>query len=231
VPGAARVDVTLYYQGTSREFVEFLRDEINGTGGTLTSPTPSGEAVAYIAQSDPFFSKVKAWGNTIWELWRHNHGLDDNGTEVPGVVPVAMTTASVTPLPVSIARININKGLPVHPKHDGSPTAVNGLNDIVPVTVLTTAVANGDSNDFDATQVNPTSVRFGAGAAEDTDGAALISDNDGDGDTDAGFAFLMGDTGITCEDTSASIQGETYAGHPFSGAAEIDADCDATCHN
>ena len=59
-PGAARVDLALYYQGTSREFIEFLRDEINGTGGTLTSPTPSGEPVAYIAQNDPFFSGLKA---------------------------------------------------------------------------------------------------------------------------------------------------------------------------
>jgi hypothetical protein len=230
VPGATRVDVTLYYQGTSREFVEFLRDEINGSGGTLSSPTPSGEPVAYIAQTDPFFSKVKAWGNTIWELWRHNHGLDGSGNAVPGIVPVVMTSSSVTPLPVSAVSININDGRPIHPHHDGSPTAVDGLNDIVPVTVLTSSVANGDMNNFDATQVNPASVRFAADDAEDTDGAAAIGDADSDGDPDAGFAFLMGDTGIVCEDSSASLHGETYAGQPFSGTAEIDADCDAGCH-
>jgi len=48
VGGVDRIQVKLYYQTTSREYVEFLGDEINGTGGTLSSPTPSGEAEAYI---------------------------------------------------------------------------------------------------------------------------------------------------------------------------------------
>jgi hypothetical protein len=87
-PNATQVEVTLYYQGTSREYIEFLRDEINGTGN-LTLP-----AEAYIIQTDPFFSQLKAWGNTIWELWRHNHGLDGSGKEVAGIVPFAMTEAT-----------------------------------------------------------------------------------------------------------------------------------------
>ena len=41
--------VTLYYQTASREYIQFLRDQINGTGNlTLSSPTPSGEPNAYI---------------------------------------------------------------------------------------------------------------------------------------------------------------------------------------
>jgi hypothetical protein len=82
-PGAERIEFQLYYQGTSREYVTFLRDEINGTAGTLTSPTPSGEPQAYIAQTDPFFAKLKAWGTTIWELWWNNRN-------VPGAAPVPM---------------------------------------------------------------------------------------------------------------------------------------------
>jgi hypothetical protein len=96
-PGGASVSLTLYYQGTSREYVEFLRNEINGTVRTLTSPTPSGEAQAYVIQSDPFFAKLKAWGNTMWDLWRHNHGLDGSGVQVAGIVPFAMASATVTP--------------------------------------------------------------------------------------------------------------------------------------
>jgi len=64
----------LYYQTTSKEYVEFLRDEINGVGATLSSPTPSGEPEAYIAQSDPFFSNLKGWGDALWDLWLHNDG-------------------------------------------------------------------------------------------------------------------------------------------------------------
>jgi hypothetical protein len=97
--GASRVEVTLYYQGTSREYIEFLRDEINGTGVTLTSPTPSGEAQAYIVQSDPFFAQLKAWGDTIWDLWRHNHGFPTGygagaNPPVPGIVPFAIAEAT-----------------------------------------------------------------------------------------------------------------------------------------
>lgn len=86
--GASRIDVRVYYQTTSREYVEFLRDEINGTGTSLVSPTPSGEMKAYIAQTDPFFSQLAAWGDTIWQLWEHNKN-------VPGMAPIEMTRATL----------------------------------------------------------------------------------------------------------------------------------------
>ncbi len=78
--GADRIVVTLFYQVTSREYVEFLRDEIKGTG-RLTLP-----ASAYVVQKDPFFSKLKAWGDTIWQLW-------DRNKNVPGAAPFPMTQA------------------------------------------------------------------------------------------------------------------------------------------
>jgi len=94
-PRADYVLVTLYYQGTSREYIEFLRDEINGTANTLASPTPSGEPNAYIIQDDPFFGQLKEWGNAIWDLWYHNHGLDGSGVSVEGIVPFEMTKATL----------------------------------------------------------------------------------------------------------------------------------------
>ncbi len=69
-PGADYIEVTLYYQTTSREYMEFLRDEIKGTGN-LTLPVS-----AYIVQTDPWFSKLKAWGDTIWQLWDHNKNIE-----------------------------------------------------------------------------------------------------------------------------------------------------------
>jgi hypothetical protein len=80
--GADTVEVTLYYQTTSREYMEFLRDEINGNLDNLTLP-----GGAYVIQSDPFFDGLRAWGNTIWDLWRHNK-------DQPGAAPVMMTTAT-----------------------------------------------------------------------------------------------------------------------------------------
>jgi len=87
--GADFVEVNLYYQTTSREYIEFLRDEINGTGNlTLSSPTPSGELEAYVVQNDPFFGQLKAWGDTLWNLWTHNMNVD-------GAAPFLMTSAAI----------------------------------------------------------------------------------------------------------------------------------------
>ena len=86
--GTDYIEVNLYYQTTSREYIEFLRDEINGTGNlTLSSPTPSGEPNAYVVQTDPFFAGLKAWGDTIWNLWTHNMNVD-------GAAPFLMNQAS-----------------------------------------------------------------------------------------------------------------------------------------
>lgn len=79
---ADAVEVKVYYQTTSREYMEFLRDEINGNGRRTLPDT------AYIAQTDPFFAKLKAWGNTIWQLWEHNKNL-------PGAAPYLMTQAAI----------------------------------------------------------------------------------------------------------------------------------------
>ncbi len=80
------VVVGLYYQTVSREYVEFLRDEINGDASTLTG-TGAGGDPAYIAQTDPFFSQLKAWGNTIWDLWVYNR-------DVTTAAPFLMASAS-----------------------------------------------------------------------------------------------------------------------------------------
>ena len=91
---AEYISIELYYQGTSREYVEFLRDQINGTGNTLSSPTPSGEAQAYIIQTDPFFQQLRVWGDVLWDLWVHNHGINGSGKSVAGIVPFQMTSAA-----------------------------------------------------------------------------------------------------------------------------------------
>jgi hypothetical protein len=91
--GCEYVNVELFYQGTSREYIEFLKNEINGTANTLASPTPSGQAQAYIIQTDPFFAKLRPWGSIIWDLWYHNHGLDGSGKQVECIVPFEMTSA------------------------------------------------------------------------------------------------------------------------------------------
>lgn len=78
---AVSFEVSLNYQTTSREYIEFLRDEINANPSNITLPTTpfvQGEPdpSSYIIQNDPFFSQLKARGDTIWELWTHNMNVD-----------------------------------------------------------------------------------------------------------------------------------------------------------
>jgi hypothetical protein len=99
--GADYVEVSLYYQTTSREYIAFLSNEITAadeTRTTLSSPTPSGEANAYIAQTDPFFDRLRAWGTTIWQLWDHNK-------TVPGAAPFLMAQATVGAAPQCTAPV------------------------------------------------------------------------------------------------------------------------------
>lgn len=102
-PGAKRIEVRLFYQTVSREYIEFLRNEITGTGHR-TLPDP-----AYIAQSDPFFAKLKAWGDTVWQLWLNNR-------DAPGAAPYLMAQSALA----------IGGGAPP-PAACGVPAAPQGL--------------------------------------------------------------------------------------------------------
>ncbi|HSR34778.1 MAG TPA: hypothetical protein VLY63_29765, partial [Anaerolineae bacterium] len=124
--GADYVEVNLYYQTTSREYIEFLRDEINGTGNlTLYGPdNPIGEHTQTLAQElglnpdpdnayviadgDPFFANLKAWGNTIWDLWTHNMNVD-------GAAPFLMAQAATgAPTVCGVSAPTLDTATPGH---------------------------------------------------------------------------------------------------------------------
>jgi hypothetical protein len=136
-PGADSVQVNLYYQTTSREYVEFLRDEINGTG-RLTLP-----AGAYIIQTDPFFAKLKAWGSTIWQLWTHN-------MNVPGAAPFLMTSFTVTAAPTPTVTPT-----PV-PTPTASPTPTQSPTPTPTVTLTPTPTATPTSGPTETPTPSPT---------------------------------------------------------------------------
>ncbi len=119
IVGADSVEISLYYQTTSREYIEFLRDEINGTG-SLTLP-----AEAYVIQTDPFYTQLKAWGDTIWQLWQHNMNL-------PGAAPVLMTQAAV--------------GAPPGPCMAPAPTLLSAVPSNSQVTLTWTDEHSSDTN-------------------------------------------------------------------------------------
>jgi len=102
----------------------------------------------------------------------------------------------------------------------------------VVVAIHSTAVADGDASDFDATQVQPSSVRFGPAQALNISNP-WIDDVDGDSDPDMILAFGIQDTGVSCDDTELSLTGITYPDNDsFSGTDSITTtDCETSgCH-
>jgi hypothetical protein len=144
-------------------------------------------------------------------------------------------SGSVSPVSLQSVDVDIkpnSRRNPVHPHHDGSASAVAGLNDIVPVVVLSSSTLVGDPIDFVATDIDPATLGFGPAGGGIAPGSTPVMDKDYDSDgiMDAKFKFLMGDTGISCQDTEASIIGETTGNEPFIGTDLIAANCDARCH-
>lgn len=94
-------------------------------------------------------------------------------------------------------------------------------NDINPRSRGRIAVAIQTTPSFDATSVDPTTVRFGATGIEAAPVQFAAEDVDGDGDIDLVFHFPTQDTGITCGTTSASLTGAISGGLTIKGYDSI----------
>ena len=87
------------------------------------------------------------------------------------------------------------------------------------VTIFTTKTEDGDPLSFDATKVDPDSVR--GGPAKATPIGHLLRDIDWDGDKDLLVLFWIKEMGISFGETEATLTGSTYDGHPFQGTDSI----------
>lgn len=83
---------------------------------------------------------------------------------------------------------------------------------IIPVAILTTA-------DFDASTVDPDTVRFGPSGAWAVQWA--LEDVDSDGDDDMILDFLTQDTGIAAGDTEADLAGTNVDGWAIHGSDSV----------
>jgi hypothetical protein len=85
---------------------------------------------------------------------------------------------------------------------------------VISVAILTTST-------FDATTVDPLSVKFGPNEATEVHGRAHIVDVNGDGKLDIVLHFNTQETGIQCGDISAFLTGETIGGQVITGFDSI----------
>jgi hypothetical protein len=111
--------------------------------------------------------------------------------------------------------------IPIDVKPGSDPNSINCRNrrGVIPVAILST-------EDFDATFVDPTTVRFGpaeASIAHNLGASASLheEDVDGDGDTDLVLHFRFDETGIECEHDHVELTAETYTGQRVAGDDEI----------
>ncbi|MGI9309819.1 MAG: hypothetical protein ACR2P6_11190, partial [Gammaproteobacteria bacterium] len=135
------------------------------------------------------------------------HAITASVTDSHGQPGSAQLTVTITsaPLVVSIDVLPGDIANVVYPNQSGT----------LPVAVLSSA-------EFDATQVDEDSLRFGFGEATRT-GGTTISDVDGQFGNDKTARFPVENSGIFCNDTEVSLYGETFSGQAITGTDAIDA--------
>jgi len=94
-------------------------------------------------------------------------------------------------------------------KPGSSPNSVNpSSGQSVSVGIFTTST-------FDATTIDPLTVRFGSAGAREVHGRGHIVDVDRDGDDDLLVHFAVAESGIRCGDGDVILTGETTTGEQF----------------
>lgn len=128
-------------------------------------------------------------------------------TTLAGVFPEVPMAVRVLADCLRPVRIDIRPG--------GSPNSIN------PRSRGVIAVAILSADGFDATTVDPETVRFGAQGQEAAPVHYSLEQVDQDGDLDLVLHFRTQETGIACGATRASLSGETYDGQALGGSDSV----------
>jgi hypothetical protein len=168
--------------------------EVFGTSGSLGTTTApcTPEGTFWGVISDQVITRI-----TILAPMGTAEGVDNLSFGAGGVATPSVTTVV----------LDIKPGTDVNPINLTS----EGL---IPVAVLSTP-------DFDATQIDVSSLTFGPGGAPDAHGRGNPADLNGDGRTDLLLHFATQAAGIGCGDTQATLKGKTLSGAAFQGTDKV----------
>lgn len=97
----------------------------------------------------------------------------------------------------------------IQPGSDPNSIKCNNPKEVITVAILTTS-------DFDATEVDPSTVEF-EGALE-MHATVHVEDAEGDGDIDLVFHFRLDDTSLNCDSSGGMLTGTTFDGVKISGS-------------
>lgn len=94
--------------------------------------------------------------------------------------------------------------------------AINVRSDApISVAILSASMAAGGAADFDATQVDPLSIKFGPLGVSPAVEKTRVKDINGDGLMDMVVRFRTRETGLSCSDSVVTLEGQTFDGRPF----------------
>jgi hypothetical protein len=185
-------------------------------------PIDRGEKAYVVVEFAAFNGDFGFSSSPFPPLSEQGHLLATMGS--PSEALLLGTRASVVPLTAAKMDVQI---------YADSNQVNPASNNLISLAVHSTNMGNSHVVDFDATQIDPSTLRFGASGAENVV-APWVADWDGDSTADdVAFGFRTQDTGIVCGDTEVLLNGETYAGDPFTATDFINTtDCDdgGGCH-
>lgn len=122
-------------------------------------------------------------------------------------------TLNYSPEPGSQIQVTQVVNIDIKPGND--PNSINLKNNgVIPVAIMTTP-------NFDATQVDGTTVKLGLNQATEIHDKAHLEDIDMDGDIDLVLHFITQITGIQNNDTKACLTGATLNGMPIQGCDAV----------
>jgi hypothetical protein len=209
---------------------------VTGSAQSTDFPTQKPVQPALSGEADAFVTKLNATGSAlVYSTYLGGSGGDiglgivadtsgnayltgyTDSTDFPtqnpvepafggGVFDAFVAKIESAPLAVRVA-IEIKPG--------SSPNSINPRsNGNLPVAILT-------KDSFDASAVDPSTVRFGRSGEEAAPLRSSLEDIDGDADLDLVLHFATQQTGLQCGDSSAQLTGKTFDGQQLEGSDSI----------